>query len=333
MLIVTARISRFNVGAALGTHHQPCYLRVQVTDGAGRAVPQVEVTYKARATVPTTVTLASSGANATSSQRREGFKSYLARLTTAHTSINGLCIPTGCRDEGLLSAYRPGQSLLLLEPEVPPPGMGVVVEHRISSINRHQPTTRLNVTSLASTSSHTSYFGSKRACDETRAGLMTYVFRDPGPAAAAAQDGSQLGRYSVSRGSGAGNRVIRTFGASRPPRLTVRFCHFKIGIRFAPGFFASANRTRAIEAVTFANGSSASARVGSGERLTMLGWRTIAVEPGDDGDDDGATERSMCVDYRCGDSRVHLESNPFVYITTRYTDRWTSSSSAGARAE
>lgn len=314
MLIVTARIKRFNAAIALGTDHSPCYLRVQVLDSQNEIIPEVRVAFKA---CTKSVFEMISLRHTNSTDYQTSFKSYVDGLTSYNTPMNGLCLPTGCRDAGILSAYRPGQDLLLLKPDVPPKNMGEVIDHEVSPNNRYigsSVSTRLPPTNSSQLSSV--YFQTKQECYETRPGILTYVFRDR---KVMTQDSSKLGRYSISHQ----NEVIRTFGSPRPSRIEVEFCHFKIKLRFLPSFFENnssvTRRPHVIEAVTFSNGSSG--LLGGSQHLTMLGWRHVAIEDLDI-KEPRLVERIICIDYRCADSRVFIDSKPFVYITIRYTDSW-----------
>ena len=294
MLIVTAKITRFNVGIALASNKTPCYLRVKVLDYRNEVIPKVMVTYKTGV------------ANSTS---LAGFQSRTDHVTTSHTPINGMCIPTGCHENGVISAYHPGEGLRLLKPEIPPEGMGQVVEEQISTFNLKSSE---NSSALVS-----SYFQTKQECDETRAGLMTYTFRDViGNQVNTLPQMGELASWTIN----VQNHVIRTFASASPSTAEfVKFCHFKLKLKLKPTFFRRNNVTQpatVLESVTFMGNETLEGDQSS-QQMSILGWRHITIDSPRRDDvitSDGSVIRLLCVDYKCSDSRVYAQKRPSVYV-------------------
>ena len=280
------------MGIALATSKTPCYLRVKVLNYRNEIIPKVMVTYKTGV------------ANSTS---LAGFQSHTDHVTTSHTPINGMCIPTGCHENGVISAYHPGEDLRLLKPEVPPEGMGQVVEERISTFNLKS----------SGNSSVSSYFRTKQECDETRAGLMTYTFRDViSDQLQAMPLMGEMGSWTVN----VQNHVIRTFASTSPSTADfVKFCHFKLKLKLKPTFFRRSNVTQplaALESVTFTDNDTLEGDQ-SNQQMSILGWRHITIDSPRRDDvitGDGSVIRLLCVDYKCSDSRAYERKRPSVFV-------------------
>ncbi|CAK8692132.1 unnamed protein product [Clavelina lepadiformis] len=317
VLITTAKLFRLNTPWALGIADPPCYLRARVLDANNKTVPNVKIAFSARTADESIATLGSSFDNSKNRIEKITFSSYVEDITTSRTNTNGICLPVGCHDTGMLQASRVGNELVMLEPEAPASNMGHVKEYRsigynsskIASISRVLDTSSHMDSNLTK---HQAYFHNQEDCRNTRPSYQTYIFRGEGNA----QDGSVLSRSNYR------NRVIFTFGMASPQATKwaergsnyPRYCHVKVQVLINPTFTYRSTwniHQSVIEAVTYRN------KTAGPNGVTMLGWRHVMLKPYSTGNN--IENQYACVEYLCGGSRLAQAENLFLYLTIRHT--------------
>nr|XP_002123662.2 uncharacterized protein LOC100178078 [Ciona intestinalis] len=319
VFVVTAKIHRFKTAWSLGFGRNPCYIRARVLDSQNESVPAVRIAFRSSNEDGKAAMMMTHKRD--SGRGRTRFPWYVEDMTSSRDYPNGVCLPVGCTNTGVLFASRLGNDLVLLEPEVPPMEMG-----QVKQVHRHNGRTRsssrrlskvLKTATPTRNSSgviHTAYFRRKEECRETRPELQTYVFRDRSEP----RDGSVLSRSRFNYR----NKVIQTFvvsserdgvRGSRSSTPMKRFCHIKVNVTSRPNIgrrISAPSSQSVIEAVTLRNRTNV-----AHNQTTILGWRHAMLRPFNP---HRTEEQSVCVEYLCDNGRVSPSDVTVVHLTIRH---------------
>lgn len=318
-LLLKAKIKRFNSFWALGSSRTPCYLRSQVLDAQDNPVPGIRLVFTTHSSKKRMLP-ASRRSQPATGRRTSPLGYYVDGLTRDKGHSNGICLPVGCHDVGLLYASRLGNDLVLLDPEEPAQNMGMIRRFPVTrryGRRRHTVTSNVldttspyNATGLAS---HFAYFPTKDECTTTPPEFHTYIFRDY----------SDLNKKNVlSRiRYNFNNRVIQTFAMTgtdakhNPPAgdELQKFCYVKVLIRFHSSTAYEPRSTNVLESLTFRN------KTEGGSGMTVLGWRRVVVKQPTPMDFIGAVDHTevVCIEYVCGASDSVDSDDLVVYLSLR----------------
>ena len=322
--MAVGKIRRLNTAWSLGVGENPCYLRAKVVDPFNNSIPGVRISFSTAHVGNASPHVAMSGQRSelnyrdvTRSSRRHKrgstsmFSSYVEELTGTRSFPNGVCLPVGCHDSGMLQASRLGNELVLLEPDTPSSNMGKIEEMHgmVENSSAFQNITiKLDTSLLYNTTnltSHYAYFRSEDDCRTTSPLLQTYVFRDNHEIS----DGSALSRYSTNFQ----NNVILTFGMPSlhhsNPKPVLKYCHMKARVRFARTF--SYQHSLHLEVVTYNNRTT-----NSGSTMVLLGWRSVPLKP-PVVFTDGFSTQLVCVEFLCGEVQLTDREQLELRVTIR----------------
>uniref|UniRef100_H2XQY2 Uncharacterized protein n=3 Tax=Ciona intestinalis TaxID=7719 RepID=H2XQY2_CIOIN len=135
VFVVTAKIHRFKTAWSLGFGRNPCYIRARVLDSQNESVPAVRIAFRSSNEDGKAAMMMTHKRD--SGRGRTRFPWYVEDMTSSRDYPNGVCLPVGCTNTGVLFASRLGNDLVLLEPEVPPMEMG-----QVKQVHRHNGRTR-----------------------------------------------------------------------------------------------------------------------------------------------------------------------------------------------
>ncbi|XP_039253501.2 uncharacterized protein LOC120330683 isoform X1 [Styela clava] len=318
VLQLSAKIPRLDTPWALSDSEPPCFVRVRVLDNNNNTVSGVRVIMKTTDELPESFRNGRRSLDGGIAQ----MQTLVEGLTRA-TDTNGICLPVGCKKIGYITAWKQGNDLSMLAPDVPHREMGRVTSslphlYGISSVVV-QTSDHFSLNYLAEFDQEREppsalYFRQEEDCRNTAPDKRTYVFRDR----------DMLRESDFRAASRAGDRIKAVApgdGRLRHSSSKTRtFCHVKVSVTISDQATLYRAVPMVVEAVAFRhqNGS---------REMTILGWskanfRTPTFRRPTYGYAGGrrryrararkATEE-ICVEYLCGEE----EPTDFVYITVK----------------
>ena len=321
ILLAKGKIKRLNTAWSLAIGKSPCYVRARVTKPRNGSVSGVKVSFTTAYVGPTQHRFTVMRRHRRN--KKPMLSSRVEGLTGSEGHPNGVCLPVGCHDTGILQATRLGNDLVLLEPDAPTSHMGRVKEMKVmvgiegeAFQNISAPIDVGHVYNTTNMTSRYAYFRSREECRVTSPSLQTYVFRDN----TETHDGRLLSSY----GENFQNNVILTQGMPNQqlsdPKLVLKYCHVKILVRLHPHF--QYRGPLQVEVVTYRNKTTRARST-----MTFLGWRTVSVKPR--ARVEGSIEaRYVCVEYLCGETHLTDREQIVLRATIRQNNVNTTSQSS-----